>query len=225
MKAKKHSMSRSVLYRLLICFTLAIVALIAIDIKIRPIVKRVFAHQCRTYVIAAINNSVLRTLSELEVKYSNIVNLRFGDDGFVVSAETDTMTVNGLKAQLVNAVNNELSDIRGNDIEISLGTISGVQLLNGKGPTVKVKVFPMSTAEAYFTSEFTSAGVNQTLHRITLTVTGGVTAAAPGYIVSSEVKTEFLIADTVIVGRIPESYTYISGDNRDIISKNNDYSH
>ncbi len=84
--------------------------------------------------------------------------------------------VNKIKTEIVTRVNSRLNELNGDTLQIPLGTISGIQLFNGRGPKIKVRIFPVGVAEAEFRSEFLSAGVNQTLHRIMLSVDGSVTA-------------------------------------------------
>ena len=82
---------------------------------------------------------------------------------------------------------------------------------------------PLGYVKSQLKSEFSEAGINQTLHKITLNVNATVTAIIPGNTTKFDVSLNYIICDTVIVGNIPNGYTYITGDNRDIIPKVNDY--
>ena len=98
-----------------------------------------------------------------------------------------------------------------------------MNLLYGRGSKLTFKIEPVGYVDTRLVSKFSSAGVNQTLHQIVLEVEGNVSAVIPGFNTSIKVKPTYIIAETIIVGNIPESYTYITGDERDSLSKIIDY--
>lgn len=86
------------------------------------------------------------------------------------------------------------------------GNFTGNNLLAGCGPEVKVKVIPIGTVTTDFKTEFVSAGINQTRHRVYLTVYCTMYVAAP--LVGEEVivSNEVVVAETVLIGDVPEFY-------------------
>ena len=86
-----------------------------------------------------------------------------------------------------------------------------------------MKVEPKGYADAVFISEFTDAGLNQTLHRMIMRTTVSVTAFIPMYSVETKVSGDFLIAETVIVGNVPESFTHVVSEDKDIVDAINDF--
>ena len=72
-------------------------------------------------------------------------------------------------------------------------------------------------------SAFSSAGINQTSHQIELEVTVRIYAAIPGFRSSIETTTNYLVAETVLVGEVPDSFTQVDGDQADIVRKIFDY--
>ena len=82
---------------------------------------------------------------------------------------------------------------------------------------------PKGYADAVFISEFTDAGLNQTLHRMIMRTTVSVTAFIPMYSVQTDVSGDFLIAETVIVGNVPESFTHVVSEDKDIVDAINDF--
>ena len=81
-----------------------------------------------------------------------------------------------------------------------------LDILWGLGPTLKVHAMTVGTVDGEFFSEFTSAGVNQTLHRICLKLTVPLTLMLPGGAVETVSETELCVAETVIVGQVPQAY-------------------
>ena len=95
-------------------------------------------------------------------------------------------------------------------LSIPIGTLTGSSLLAGRGPTVKVKMQSVGSTTASFRNTFSSAGINQTRHQILLDVTVSVSILLPGFRTSTKVSNEISVAETVIVGSVPENYTYFS---------------
>ncbi|MFQ8600158.1 MAG: sporulation protein YunB [Oscillospiraceae bacterium] len=84
-------------------------------------------------------------------------------------------------------------------------------------------MLPAGTVNTQIISQFEEAGINQTNHRIYLKIVCTVTGLIPGYPVNVEVENEFCLAETVVVGRVPESYTHVISDDSELISRLNDY--
>ncbi|MCL1789663.1 MAG: sporulation protein YunB, partial [Oscillospiraceae bacterium] len=116
---------------------------------------------------------------------------------------------NKIKSRVSQSINEGMNTIEQSEIKIPLGTVSGINMLYGRGPAFPVRLTPRGYASVNLISKFTSAGINQTLHQITLTVSTDISAIIPGYTTSVNVETEFIIAQTIIVGTVPESYTHI----------------
>ena len=96
------------------------------------------------------------------------------------------------------------------ELAIPIGTLTGSPLLAGRGPCLRVRMQSVGTATARFDNQFSSAGINQTRHRIILDVDVHVSILLPGLTTYTKVSNEIAVAETVIVGGVPETYTYFS---------------
>ena len=97
-------------------------------------------------------------------------------------------------------------------LSIPVGTLTGSALLAGRGPRITVRMESVGSSEANFRNAFTSAGINQTKHQIILTVDVSVSILLPGFRTATKVSNSFIVAETVIVGMVPDTYTYFSTD-------------
>lgn len=166
---------------------------------------------------------MLRVISEENITYGKIMNAVLDEKGKVTTVTTNMVALNRLKAEINNAVSDELQKGIEQPIDLPLGTLLGGHFLSGRGPSVQFKVVPMGYTETQIYNKFQSAGINQTLHQVMVTVNTRVAAILPLYTVETDVSTDICIAETVIVGEVPQSFTDISGDNRGLIDKVNDY--
>ena len=96
------------------------------------------------------------------------------------------------------------------DIQVPLGSLFDLEPLWAKGPTLRARAMTVGTVRAEFDSQFTSAGVNQTLHRIWMEVVVPMTLLLPGGEVEVSVNTRLCVAETVIVGRVPDTYLQLA---------------
>ena len=193
------------------------------DIRVRPIIEKTAMYQSKIFATRIINDAVYSQLEDESLDYEKLITVTYSSDNSISSIESNMVNINRLKSKITKCVNDELSHIDENDINISLGTISGLYTFYNQGPLIPVKVQPEGYAETTLISSFESAGINQTLHRIIVEITVDISAIIPGYTSSADVTTQFVIAETVIVGNVPESYTHVISVNEDLISQLNDY--
>lgn len=183
--------------------------LVIMDLSFRPIIETVNAYECHEMVSRVINDAVLAELENENADYSKLVNLTTNADGEVISLESNVMNINKLKTRIAQRLEREIERLSEVDIQIPIGTLLGIQLLHGKGFCVGMTVQPMGFATASIISEFSDAGLNQTLHRIVIEINAEVDAIIPGFSTRVPVKTTIVAAETVIVGRVPNAYTHV----------------
>ncbi len=91
-------------------------------------------------------------------------------------------------------------------VSIPLGNLTGVSLLMGRGPAVPVEILMLTSSSVGFDNSIVTAGINHTKHRILLTVTVDIDVLVPWGTESTQVQSQVLIADTIIVGQVPETF-------------------
>lgn len=193
------------------------------DLSLRPIVETVNAYECKAAVTSIINNAVGAELEREDVDYSRLVNLTTNDGGDVISVESNVVGINRLKNCIAKRIERELSRMPASDIEIPIGTLTGVQLLHGKGFPIGMTIKPMGYATTSIISEFTEAGINQTRHRIVVQIQTDVDAIVPGFATQVSISTDIVAAETIIVGRVPEAYTHVVSTSSELVGTLEDY--
>lgn len=197
--------------------------LLLADIRIRPIIEQTATYQSKILATRIINDAVYSQLEDESLDYENLVTITYNADNSISSIESNMVNINRIKAKITKSVNDELSCIDKHDLSISLGTASGFEVFYNQGPLIPIKVQPEGYVEATLISSFESAGINQTLHRIIVEIKTDISAIIPGYTSSATVETQFVMAETVIVGNVPGTYTHVITGNEDLISQINDY--
>ena len=156
-------------------------------------------------------------------EFSNLVVLERDSDNRITALRTDVIAVGKIKARLVSGLFDRLDYLEETQIEVPLGTVFAPNLFTGMGPKVKVGLAGLTQMEAEFVSAFTSAGINQTRHRILIEVHAGFRILTPFGGEDREIVSTYPVTDTVIVGTVPERYAYIGSADGDLLGEIRDY--
>ena len=160
-------------------------------------------------VALAVNDAV----SNGDIQYGNLITFEKDNDGKITAIQSNIAEFNRLQAFITQDVLRRLNENGETVLSIPLGTLMGSALLAGRGPSFKIKMQTAGSCSAYFENKFTDAGINQTTHRILLYVDVSVSILLPGFRTYTKVSNEFSVAETVIVGAVPGSYTYFHSGN------------
>lgn len=196
--------------------TLAVALLVAMSVislleaKLRPVVAEIASAQAQNTMTAVIENAVTADLADRQVGYVDFVSIQRDEGGAITALTTNMAQMNLLRVELTAAILRALDGVDVSDIQVPLGSLFDMEPLWAKGPTLRARAMTVGTVRAEFDSQFTSAGVNQTLHRIWMEVMVPMTLLLPGGEVEVSVNTRLCVAETVIVGRVPDTYLQLA---------------
>lgn len=208
--AKRSARLRSLLIFCTIV-SLLVVLLVRTDRAIRPNLCDVCESETKRFASRLMADSIAEVLEEESYSYSDFATLVYDASGNVTAVETMTEHVNALQSAMLVKVQNKMDACQDVTLDVSLGTATGVWLFAGRGPHVSVRLMPIGNASLKLISSLESAGINQTCHTIRAEVTAEIQAAIPFSQTITEVHYACLIAETVIVGNVPESYLEFDG--------------
>lgn len=184
---------------------LALLFIVQFNARLRPILLELARTQTSNQITAAID----RAVSEQAVAYTDLVTLERSESGDIVALTSNMARANVLRAQLLDTALTALDGLESVEIGIPLGTILDWDLLSGRGPDIHVRVLYTGTASAEFENEFSTAGINQTRHQIFFQVDAEIAVLLPGRQCRTNVSTRVCVAETIIVGKVPETYLQI----------------
>lgn len=190
-------------YALMYALSISALLSLLLGLGLRNLVRQYAQTAASDHVQQAIAAVISEKMSGYGYDY--FVTLEKDAGGGVTAVTTDTAHINALSAELIYELAKASSDGR-LDMRIPAGSLFRSALLSGRGPLIPIRVVLLTTSAVNFNGEFQSAGINQTKHRIMLNVSVGVNLLIPWGSVSQTVGAELLVAETVIVGRVPESY-------------------
>ena len=194
--------------------TLLTLALLAAAVSLLWHLKPVMTSMATARVSNMVNRIVSAAVNEAvengQIDYGNFVIFDKDDTGHITALRSNVAEVNRMQGQIADEILHRLSEISTSELEIPLGTLTGSALLAGRGPSLFVRMQAVGSASATFRNQFTSAGINQTRHQIFLDVDVYMSILLPGMKTSTKVSNEIAVAETVIVGGVPDTYTYFS---------------
>ncbi|MCL2031652.1 MAG: sporulation protein YunB [Oscillospiraceae bacterium] len=185
------------------------IAFAAVSAHIRPIAAQMASARVGQLVTRAIHDAILRRLHEDGYTYESLIRFEKGENGQITALKTDMLAVNRLQGDIVRDVLEAIRNAGTPELGIPLGNVTGVELLSGRGPRIPVRIVPVGTAGAELTNVFSEAGINQTRHQIVMTIRADVGVLMPGRSEVTEVTVQISVAETVIVGTVPDSYASI----------------
>lgn len=191
---------------ILILSLLSMVFLTFADLRLKPVVINAARSRARLFASDVISRSVDAAVSE---STGNFINVIYGEDG-ISAIETNVTGISRLRADSILNIRGEISDIDRMTLDIPLGNLAGGMLLTGRGFPVRIKLVPIGDVSGEIYSEFSETGINQTLHRIYLRVRVSMNMIVASDTVRLELADDILVAETVIVGRVPDAYTAIN---------------
>ncbi len=208
---KKIDRHKKFLIILMIVIIIAYFSAVKIIDGITPFIERQSRVLARS-AAATISNNATKEKTE-GISYQDLCSVEKDEDGNVKLIKLDVITINQLCSSIALQVQEELSKQGNSKFDISLGTITGNKFFIGKGPKIRLILVTEGNIETNIKSEFSDAGINQTLHRIYIDITCHITMLSPYKDIDEDVQTQVLLAEAVIVGNIPDTYYNLNGIN------------
>ena len=200
----------------LICFFLS-VALLSLTIVGTNHLRSLLGNLAVTRVSNMVGRVVMEAVSDAvnsgEIQYNDLISLEKDADGGIAALQSNMAEFNRLQSAITKDILDRLGQVSEMDLTIPLGTLTGSALLVGRGPSLSVRMQSLGSCSAHFENQFDQAGINQTTHRILLCVDVSMSILLPGFRTSTQVSNAFSVAETVIVGDVPGSYTYFDSGN------------
>jgi sporulation protein YunB len=174
--------------------------------RVRPIVAVLAKAEAREYVTTAINDAVESEITAGRLRYDELVTLEKDASGAITALVTDMAKINTLQSRVSNAVARNVVNVMSEDMAIPIGDAIGGIIFSGRGPRVPLRVESVTDISSEIRNDFSSGGINQTRHKITLAISAEIVILIPGGRTTAVVTSEIAIAETIIVGTVPNVY-------------------
>lgn len=206
---KKQERFVQVIVVILIAFTFAYFVIKSIE----PIIKQQCKNMAKSIATKISNNEATEVMKKYT--YNDLMTITKDEQGKIKMVGTNVITVNEIISDIPIHIQEELEKNENSNFNIRLGSFFGINLLSGRGPNVNIKMQLVGNLDTNLKSEFTAAGINQTLHKIYLEVKCNVIILTPFETIEEQIVNQVLLAEGLIVGDVPNSYYNLEGINTD----------
>jgi len=201
--------------RFVLCFCFVILAagaaLLAFRSRYRAEIRVLAETQIMNATSDLINDAIDKQIETGSVQYDRIVYFEKDLNGKITALKTNIGEVNRLKTDILNLINDEILALDSSNLGIPIGDLFLPELLAGRGPEIPVSIISIRNSDASFSNEFSEAGINQTLQRLLMEVSVDISVLVFGQTTSFSVSSQVVVAETVIVGQVPDTYLQTGG--------------
>ena len=199
------------LIRLLLLAFIILVTLALLRSRVYPVLRSLAETQVKNTASDLINDAIAEQIATGNIQYDRIVYFEKDLNGRITALKTNIGEINRLKTDVLNIINDEILSTDESSLGVALGSLFLPEFLSGKGPSLPVRILVIRNSEADFFSDFSAAGINQTLHKLNMEVFFDVTVLVLGTTTEFTISSHMVVAETVIVGDVPETYLKTGG--------------
>ena len=199
------------LRRILLIIFLVFALLILFRVRYNETIRSLAQTQVVNSTSDLINDAIDTQIETGNIQYDRIVYFEKDLDGRITALKTNMSEVNRLKTDILNIINDEILELDTSDIGIPIGSLILPEIMSGRGFAIPVQVLSIRNSDAAFASDFSQAGINQTLHQLTMQVSVDVAILVLGRSESFTVSSQVVVAETIIVGQVPDTFFQTGG--------------
>lgn len=200
---------RRILARVLLTALLigAAAAVVVFTTQMKSMLTRMATSRVTNTVNQIVLESVNMAVDSGQFEYDRMISFEKDNEGRITAVKSNMPEFNRLQSYILREVLDRIDHVSSRDLSIPLGSLSGSALLAGRGPRITVRMESVGSSTARLENEFVSAGINQTKHQVRLNIDVSVSILLPGFSTATKVSNSVVVAETVIVGSVPETYT------------------
>lgn len=204
---------RRLFRRFLLVLLLLLLLLFMLEKNLESVILSMAHSRVQAMAVDRLNDSVREALGEKKV-YDELVTVRADQNGHVTMIQADAVKMNELATMTALLAQEKLGNAENETVTIPLGAAFGIPFLAAMGPDVRVRIVPVGAVTAEFQSEFESAGINQTRHKIYLSMHTTVRLVLPRGAEQVKFTSQVLVAESIIVGQVPESFIEVQSSDQ-----------
>ncbi len=174
--------------------------------RLAPLAEELIVTQVDNQASDVINAAIGELIADGHIAYDRMVAVEKDRQGNVTAVRTNVAEVNRLKTAVLERVDRMLTNLSTEELSVPVGSVLLPELFSGEGPYVPVRVLAVRSSDAVFRNSFTGAGINQTLHQITIDIHVKISILTWSGNLEVPVDSAVLVAETVIVGTVPTTY-------------------
>ncbi|AGL01176.1 sporulation protein YunB [Desulfoscipio gibsoniae] len=199
------------LFLIVSLFFLMLTIYFFLDTRVRPTLFSIAEIEATQMAVAVINQTVQQEVSGGDIDYQDFITVHRDYNGRVALMQANTVWINRVSADITLEVQEKLQGLNAKQISVPMGQLLGSYIFADMGPHIKINIHPMGTVSVNVLDRFEQAGINQTRHKIYLDFSTMVRVVIPLHSGEVKVATKVPVAESIIVGDVPEAVINIPG--------------
>ena len=192
-------------------------------IKSRPTLTA-FAESQAVWIATKTANQIVAEILEQRADLCRaMIQVYYTDQKTLSSVMPDSASINTIRTAIVREVMEELEKSSAFSVSIPIGTLFGFDWLSGWGPLVTFPISFTSTVLSDVSSSLEAVGINQSTYRVLIHLDISLYVVTPSGRSSVGAQVSYPMAETVLLGEVPENLTEVYGDDQTLLGKIFDY--
>ena len=203
---------KGILKLLVILIVIITIGLVAFRTRYQDMIRSLAETQVKNATSDLINDAIDKQIELGNIQYDRMVYFEKDLNGRITALKTNMSEVNRLKTNILNIINDEILSMDTDDLGIPLGSLIIPEVFSGKGPLIPVEIITIRNSDASFSSDFTEAGINQTLQQLNMHISVDVAVLVLGKTDEFTVSSQVVVAETIIVGQVHDTFLQFGGN-------------
>lgn len=201
---KKGKKFNTNIVSVIIVIIIAVVTFLNITKAINPMINDLCIDKAKN-IATMISNEEATVIMD-QYSYDDLITITRDKENNVKMLQTNTKNINKIISDIPVNIVSKFNEEQNSNISIYLGNITGLKIFSAVGPKINIRISHVGNVNTKLVSEFTAQGINQTLHRVYLNLDCEVTILTPYNTIKQKIENQVLIAESVIVGVVPDFY-------------------
>ncbi len=203
---------KKLLLRLGVLLALCLAVLLIFRTLCKDTLRELAQTQVKNATSDMANDALSNLLEQNAIAYDRIVYFEKDLNGKITAMKTNILEVNRLKASILALINQRILEMDTSRLGIPIGSLIFPEVFAGKGFLIPIHILSIRNSDASFSSSFRQAGINQTLHCLTMEVSVDASTLVLGKIEQFTVTSQVAVAETIIVGDVPDTFFNTGGN-------------
>ena len=205
----KRSIKNKKTFKILLILFIILLIFGVVVKAVTPVFNRLCTDKAKGIATIITNDETTNAIKDY--KYSDFILIHKDEAGNILMLESNMKNINIVISDVANRIQKSIDSTEEETVDISLGSFTGISVLSGRGIKVPIRISTIGNVKTNVRSEFISQGINQTLHRLYLDIVCEISILTPFNTINESITNQLILAENIIVGKIPETYYNLEG--------------
>lgn len=191
--------------------------------RCRPIMMTFAESQAIWTATKIANQTVAQVLQDYAEACADAIVVVYDGGQKVSSVHTNTSVVNLVRTTITDRTITAMERLSSLSVSIPIGSLLGWDWVSGFGPLITFPVSFTATVLSDVSSALVAEGINQSMYRVLVHLEISLYVVTTGGRSTVSTKMSYPMAETVLLGEVPDNLTEVYGDDQSLLGQIFDY--